>query len=266
MKGRIVRIAMAALFLLVVTGCNTVELHSGLSEESATEVIVTLRNSGIAARKIPNESGQEKTWTVTVGSADASDAWQVLVENDLPRERPKGFADFFGKSKLIPTETEEKALFLQALCGELAGTVEAMPSVIDARVHVSIPEKDPLRQLMEGEEPPQATAAVMVKQWKVEGNVPPEERIDEMDIKRLVASSVEGLKADHVTVITKAVKPKMVDTPRSSANGAVWFLPLAALCGVLIVLLLVLLMKNRSLTGQVSELSARNAETADGGE
>ncbi len=257
---------MAALFLLVVTGCNTMELHSGLSEEAATEVIVVLRNNGIAAQKIPNESGQEKTWTVTVAPGDASDAWQVLVENDLPRERPKGFAEFFGKSKLIPTETEEKALFLQALCGELAATIEAMPSVIDARVHVSIPEKDPLRQVMEGEEPPRATAAVMVKQWKVEGSVPPEERIDEMDIRKLVASSVEGLSADHVTVVAKRVTPKMVDPPRSAATGTAWFLPLAALCGVMIVLLAVLLMKNRSLTGQLSELAARGAEMADGGE
>lgn len=259
MLGRTVRFGMIALCLLGITGCNTVELTSGLTESSAMEVIVVLRGNGIAAEKIADESGQEKTWTVTVGGNSASDAWQVLVENELPRDEPKGFAEFFGKSKLIPTETEEKAIFLQAICGELARTVETMPSVIDARVHVSIPDKDPLRRVVEGEEPPQATAAVMVKHWKPAGNVPPEERVDEMDIKKLVASSVDGLKPQNVTVVAKAVSPKMTETPVRVGGGANYFLPLAGLAGVLVILLLLTMMKNRSLTRQLADASGGGA-------
>ncbi len=247
---------MVAFFLLVTTGCNTVELTSGLSESSATEVIVVLRGNGITAEKISDESGQEKTWTVTVASGRASDAWQVLVENELPRDEPKGFAEFFGKSKLIPTETEEKAIFLQAICGELARTIEAMPSVIDARVHVSIPDKDPLRRVVEGEEPPQATAAVMVKHWKAGDGALPEERIDERDIKTLVAASVEGLKSDKVTVVTKSVTRAIPPKLDPLAGGANYFLPLAGLAGLLVILLLLTMMKNRSLTRQLADSSA----------
>jgi type III secretion protein J len=254
---------MVAVFLLILSGCNTVELTSGLSESSATDVIVVLRQNGIAAEKFADESGQDKTWTVTVAAGSASDAWQVLVENELPREEPKGFATFFGQSKLIPTETEEKALFLQAVCGELAATIEAMPSVIDARVHVSIPEKDPLRRVMEGQEPPVATAAVMVKHWKPSGSVPPEERVDEMDIKRLVASSVEGLKPENVTVVTKAVTRKMTEAPSGAAGAANYFLPLAGLAGVLLVLLLITIMRMRSLSSQLAAATAGGASGKD---
>ena len=256
MLGRTVRFGMVAFFLLVTTGCNTVELTSGLTESSATEVIVVLRGNGITAKKIADESGQEKTWTVTVTASRASDAWQVLVENELPRDEPKGFAEFFGKSKLIPTETEEKAIFLQAICGELARTVEAMPSVIDARVHVSIPDKDPLRRVMEGEEPPPATAAVMVKRWKSDGGDEPENQVDEQDIKTLVASSVEGLRPANVTVVTKSVRPAEPVKQIQGGGGANYFLPLAGLAAVLVVLLLLTMMKNRSLARQLADKSA----------
>ncbi len=265
MRGRTVRTVLVACCLFLLVGCNEVELFSELSELSAQEVIVVLRTNGISADKIVAASGQEKTWTVVVASADASNAWQVLVENDLPREQPKGFDVFFGKSKLIPTETEEKAIFLQALCGELARTIEAMPSVIDARVHISVPEKDPLRHVMEGREPPQAKAAIMVKHWRPQGNVPPEERIDDMDIKRIVANSVEGLKAQNVEVVLKGVTPKNTEMPARGGDAASIFMPLAIVVGVLLLALLFMLFRNRSLSRQIAEHSASSAEPSGPG-
>ncbi len=249
------RAVLASLLFVLLAGCNEVELHSGLTESSAQDIIVVLRNAGIKATKVVQASGQDRSWTIMVSSGNASEAWQLLVENELPRIEPKGFASFFGQAKLIPTETEEKAIFLQALCGELAQTIEAMPNVIDARVHISVPERDPLRQVIEGQPTPEATAAVMVKYWKRSENMPPEETINAQDIQRIVASSVERLDERNVKVVIKAKTPT---TPRTASAGgadpAAFFLPLAGAAGLLLLLLIVMVLRVRSLSKQISGL------------
>ncbi len=250
--------------LVALVGCGSEELIGGIGEGQALEVIVLLRHYGIDAQKTPVGSGQDMTWTVTVASRDASNARQVLVENDLPRDKPKGFEEFFGKSKLIPTETEEKAIFLQAQAGELAQTIEAMPTVIDARVHISIPKDDPLRQLAEGEEPLRPSAAVFVKHWKPQEGTRPEGIVREEDIQKLVASSVAGLSALDVTVVRKTVEP--VDpTPLSAVAGKEFLvMPLAGIALLLVIILLVLAMKNKSLGKQVATLAAEKQAGAAG--
>ena len=251
------------LSLLLCAGCQSVNIMSDLAETDALDIIVLLRHNGIEATKTGAGSGQDVFWTVTVSGSDASNAFLVMAENDLPRQKPKGFETYFGQSKLIPTETEEKAIFLQAQAGELASTIEAMPSVIDARVHISIPQHDPLRQLMEGEKPPSPTAAIFVKHWMPDQAAPPETRLNASDIKTLVAGSIENLEATRVNVVMKAVIPDVAAPIQNRNDPTVLFLPMAGLTLLLVGVVVLMVLKNRSLSRQLTDSIVKGPQPVD---
>ena len=188
--------AFALLLAACAVGCSTVELQHGLDERQANQILVTLDQAGIAADKEKEEGGREATFRLRVARADAAAAWKVLKEHELPRERPKGFQEVFGQPSLIPTATQERALQISALCGELARTLEAVDGVLAARVHISLPDDSPLR---EGERARPA-AAVLIK-------ARPGTPLGEDDVKRLVAGSVEGLDATKVSVVMTPAHP-----------------------------------------------------------
>src|SRR5579859_139824 len=81
-------------------------------------------------------------------------------------------------------------------------TLSAIEGVLGARVHLSLPDPDPLR---EGPRP-KATASVLLKH---RGTTPP---IDAHEVKRLVAGAAPGLLPDDVAVV-------MVPRPAPSGSG-----------------------------------------------
>jgi type III secretion protein J len=218
----------------------------------AVDLIVLLRQNGIRASKEPAGTGQDVTWSISVSPRDAGNAFLVLAENDRPRPEPQGFSDFFGNSKLIPTEMEEKAMFVQAQSGELARTIESMPGVIDARVHISIPEQDPLLQLRDGERPALPRASVLVKHWSSSDAG----QVTAQDVRTLVAGGIDRLDPSNVSVVLKAIVPSPAPPRSLFPDSSMLFYPLAALTVVLVILLAVLAVRNRALSRQSAEARA----------
>jgi type III secretion protein J len=218
-------------------GCKQA-INQGLTEDQANEILVVLDQNGIHGDKVPEVGGEVVKFSIHVNQRDAAHAWQILRENDLPKPAKRGFSDVFGKTSLIPTAMEEKALFLEAICGELAKTIEAINGVVDARVHVVLPDSDILKTELQG--PTLPKAAVLIK-YKVDrnGNAP----FRAEDIRQLVANSVEGLKPADVTVVSSQVfgdrPPDMIfvgplKISKDSRN------PLIALVGVMVLIVVVL--------------------------
>jgi type III secretion protein J len=194
------RAPVAAVLLACSLGCSSVELQHGLDERQANQILLTLDQAGIAADKEKEDSGREATFKIRVGRADAAQAWSVLKAHELPRERPKGLLEIFGQPSLIPTVTQERALHLGALSGELARTLETIDGVLTARVHISLPEDNPLR---DGEQRLRPAASVLIKARA--GTA-----LNEDDVRRLVAGSVDGLDPTKVSVVATMSPP----TPR----------------------------------------------------
>jgi type III secretion protein J len=188
------RPAAAALSLAAaLAGCAGEEILHGLREPQANEVLVALDQAGIRAEKT-REDGAEAGWTVSVPAPDAGRAHRVLAERSLPRARPAGFGEVFSKGSMVPTPTEEHALYLHALGGELARSVEAIDGVVEARVHLGLPQPDPLRP---GDRPP-PRAAVLVK---CRAPACPAVRALEAGIRALVAGAADGLDPAAVSVV-----------------------------------------------------------------
>jgi len=188
------RSTFAALPLaLMLSACSGEEILHGLDEPQANEVLVALDEGGLRATKARDDAA-EGAWTVSVPAREAARAHRLLAERALPRARPAGFGDVFGKGSMVPTPIEEHARYLQALAGELARSVESIDGVVEARVHLGLPQDDPLRP---GERRAPRGAVLVKCRPSACGSV----RALEGGIRALVAGSADGLDAAAVSVV-----------------------------------------------------------------
>ena len=184
------------LLAAALAGCS-VQIQHGLDERQANELQSVLVERGFDAKKVP-EPGKKPTWAVEVPEDKATDAVRVLAELGLPRPRTEGFGEVFGKGSLVPTPTEERALYLQALSGELARTLESAEGVVSARVHLVLPP-----QARAGTPQPQAKASAFVR---VRPGAAERVNASRDELKALLAGAVEGLSPDAVTLVVSEVE------------------------------------------------------------
>jgi type III secretion protein J len=186
---RVSRYSMIAAALLCGAGCS-LELEHGLDERQANQVATLLESAGIAADK-SIEDGAGNTFKITVPRADAPRAFALIESHDLPRRGQKGLAETFSGGGILPSAVEERARLGAALSAELEHTLEGLPGVTAARVHLALPEVDALSG--EGARP-RPTASVLLKSTTP---LP----IADSDVKKLVAGAVNGLQAADVSVV-----------------------------------------------------------------
>ncbi len=182
-----------APLLVLLAGCAGEPLLHDLPEREANAVLVALDEEGLAAQKARHE-GSEGGWTVLVAAGDVARAHRLLAARELPRTRPAGLGEVFGRAGVVPTPVEEHARWLHALSGELAASVQAIDGVVEARVHLGLPADDPLRPGVR----PAARAAVLVKCRPAAcGPL----RALEGGLRALVAGAAEGLTPEAVAVV-----------------------------------------------------------------
>jgi type III secretion protein J len=187
--------AMRALGIAVVAvlaGCSTTIQH-GLDEAAANEVVIALERTGIEACKGRDEANNE-AFAVSVSKAETLRALEILQAMGLPRGRRAGFGEVYKQASLVPTPSEERARFHEALSGEIERTLEKVDGVVSARVHLVLPESHPLA--MDGKPQVPSQAAVLLKLRA--GPAP----ISEAEVQKLVSGSVAGLTPQAVAVVT----------------------------------------------------------------
>lgn len=228
-------IMVLALSLLALSaGCRQV-LYSQLSEHEANEMLAVLAQAGIEAQKIVNE----KHWGVEVGRSDLPTAIQVLTRDGLPRSRYTSMAELFKRDSIVSTPTEERVRFIHGVSQELAKTLSLIEGVVAARVHIVLPQNDPL-----AERSKPSSASVFIR------HRPDADLQRELTaIRSLVIRSVEGLTHDSVFVslfttdltagtATNAVVRPTVPLVPLTARGLTG---MPALIGLLVVLVVMLL-------------------------
>lgn len=188
------RIWIGLAAVVVLAGCS-VEIIHDVREGEANEILTALHRQGITAQKKRLTQGGTSSYTVTVGRDEAIKAWQVLRQENLPRPKRSGLGEVFGNSGLIPTATQQRALMRHALAGELSETLQSVEGVLEARVHVVLPERDPLAPPDAEKTRPKASVLLRTR-----GKAP----IKPAEVKTLVAGGVKGLEPDHVSVVMVA--------------------------------------------------------------
>jgi len=176
--------------VLFALGCSAPIQH-GLDETAANEILTSLERAGIGASKIRDDDG---AFAVSVSRTDAVPAMELLRSLGLPRGRRAGFGEIYKQPSLVPTQTEERARYVEALAGEIARTLETIEGVVSARVHLVLPEPDPLA--IDGKPRVAAQAAVLLK-IRAGRPLP----IAEADARKLVAGGVPGVSPTEVAVV-----------------------------------------------------------------
>jgi type III secretion protein J len=183
-------------FLLLVglgSGCRT-RIQHGLDEREANRVVAALREVGVEANKI-KEEGRGSAFAVDVPRGQETRAIRTLLEQDLPRRRQRGFGEVYGKASLLPSATEQRARYVYALSGELAATLEASDGVLEARVHLVLPERDPLALREPTTERPRASVLLRVR--------PDVATLSADEVRRLVSGGVRDLEPAQVSVVIR---------------------------------------------------------------
>ena len=147
---------------LLLAGCDKeTTLHSGLEERQANLVMAALIDAGINCHKAPGEEG---TWNVMVSERKFAEAVNLLEQRGLPRRPHLGVGEVFKKTGMISSPSEERIRFMDALAQDIAKTISMIDGVVDARVHVVLPENDPFaRNAL-----PSSAAVAIRSRWDVD--------------------------------------------------------------------------------------------------
>jgi len=185
--------------LFAMAGCE-VELSRDLSERHANEALLALREAGLRAEKRLEQrgtGGRPSSFVLVVPRSEEARALDTLSRRGLPR--PPARQSSAG-GKLLFSPAVEWAEHTADLSAELTDTLERLPEVSEARVHLALPEPEQLSPLGT----PRPTASVLLK-LRAPLSIKPSE------VAELLAHAVPGLEAADVAVIS-ALPPSRVTT------------------------------------------------------
>ena len=185
MVGGAVAVALTLwLFVGLIDRAKYVTLYSGLRPQDAQSMA-----SRLAARNIPYELSPDGS-SVLVPSEKLDASRLETASQGLPRNARLGF-ELFDTPNWAGSDFSEKVNYQRALEGELERTLQTLSDVEAVRVHLVLP-----RESLFTEQEHEAKAAVIVKTHG--GSL---SRDAQQAIPQLVASAVDGLRPDNVTVV-----------------------------------------------------------------
>jgi type III secretion protein J len=192
----------SGVLLALLVGCSNQELYSQLSERQANEMVAVLRSAGIDAEK----QSQEGRFSVHAPRGDFSNAVRTLNAQGYPRESFDTMGKVFKREGFVSSPLEERARLMHAMSQEISNTIANIDGVITARVHLVVPERNPLI-----DKPQPAAAAVFIK------HRPDRDLSSQItQIKALVVNSIEGLSYDNVTVALFPAEVMSNDTRKAA--------------------------------------------------
>lgn len=214
-------VLLLCLLGTLVCGCKEEILHD-LSEMRANQVLLILERAQISAEKI--RSG--KDWVVRVPDGQAMEALSLIDESRLmvrDLERNKDQSRGLMQSREDRAQANEREL-----AWDLENTLERMPGVREAKVHLSIESDSPLAKVKT--RPPSSASVLLV--------VAKEDAAVVEKAKQLIAGAA-GLPATQVSVVlTKIEEVAKRSLVPASRTGADWLPLMGGVAGVVSVLLI----------------------------
>ena len=176
-------------------------LFVNLSSEDSQSIADFLKKSGEVKFIIDNKG-------IKVPANQASEYRLKLSQEGLPTHGQVGL-EKFDNSDFTRTEFERKINKNRAIQGELARTIMSIDGVLSARVHIVFPSERVFQK-----DQKESTAAVYVK--TVRGKELSSRQIG--GIVHLISKSVEGLKAENISIIDAEGKLLTDDTAKDPSS------------------------------------------------
>lgn len=130
----ILRYLSFLLVLICLSGCKEKNLLQELDQYQANEVISVLQQHNIRADKVDNG---KKGFSVTVAEPDFTAAVYWVKVYELPPRPRVEIAQMFPADALVSSPRAEKARLCSAIEQRLEQSLQTLPGIISARVHLS---------------------------------------------------------------------------------------------------------------------------------
>jgi len=176
-----------AFVIMRVTTPQMTTLFTDLSIEDSSAVVKDLERQAIPF-EIRNDGA-----IIMVPKDKVTRLRMKLAEGGLPKGGGVGYEIFDKSDALGTTSFVQNINHLRALEGELARTIRAIDRIQAARVHLVLPERP-----LFARETPEPSASIVVR---VRGSLEPQQI---RAIRHLVASAVNGLKPQRVSIVDEA--------------------------------------------------------------
>jgi flagellar M-ring protein FliF len=176
--------AFFAFIIMRVTAPAMTTLFSELALQDSTAIVKELDQRGIKY-EMRHDGG-----TILVPKDQSLRLRMELASKGMPQGGGVGYEIFDKTDSLSATSFVQNVNQLRALEGELSRTIRSLDRVQNARVHLALPDK----QLFQREKK-EARASIVLK---VRGEL---DASQVRAIRHLVASAVEGLKADRISIV-----------------------------------------------------------------
>lgn len=192
-----------AFLILRATAPQMTPLFTDLSLEDSATIIKDLERQAV-----PFEMKNDGA-IILVPRDRVARIRMKLAEGGLPKGGGVGYELFDKSDALGATSFQQNINHLRALEGELSRTIRAIERVQAARVHLVLPER-----VLFSRDRPEPSASIVLK---VRGNLDPQQV---RAIRHLVASAVNGLKPDRVSVVDESGR-LLADGAAGEASGGI---------------------------------------------
>ena len=176
-----------AFVIMRVTTPQMTTLFTDLTTEDSSSIIKDLERQAIPF-ELRNEGA-----VIMVPKDKVTRLRMKLAESNLPKGGGVGYEIFDKSDALGTTSFVQNINHLRALEGELARTIRAIDRIQAARVHLVLPERP-----LFSRETPEPSASIVVR---VRGSLEPQQI---RAIRHVVASAVNGLKPQRVSIVDEA--------------------------------------------------------------
>lgn len=196
-------IAFFAFVIMRVTTPQMTTLFTDLSAEDSSAIIKDLERQAIPF-ELRNDGA-----VIMVPKDRVTRLRMKLAESNLPKGGGIGYEIFDKSDALGTTSFVQNINHMRALEGELARTIRAIDRIQAARVHLVLPERP-----LFSRETPEPSASIVVR---VRGALEPQQI---RAIRHVVASAVNGLKPQRVSIVDEAGQ-LLADGATSEADNAI---------------------------------------------
>jgi flagellar M-ring protein FliF len=198
--------ALIGFFAFVIMRVTTPQMTTLLTDLSVEDSSAIMKD--LERQAIPFELRNDGA-LIMVPKDKVTRLRMKLAEGGLPKGGGVGYEIFDKSDALGTTSFVQNINHLRALEGELARTIRAIDRVQAARVHLVLPERP-----LFSRETPEPSASIVVR---VRGALEPQQI---RAIRHLVASAVNGLKPQRVSIVDEAGQ-LLADGASGDADNAV---------------------------------------------
>ena len=136
---RVRTLIIVVVLTIFMAGCDEQILHD-LSEQDANKVLSRLSAGSVGAKKVIQSDGR---WAISVSRDEIVPALAYLDTNRVLSPRSTS-ATTAGKGGFVPSREEQWFRYERSVAVSIEDSLGAMLGVLEARVHLNLPETDPL--------------------------------------------------------------------------------------------------------------------------